>query len=46
MRRFALAAAILFTASAVQADTEIAPASFATAPVLAPNSGKKPVIDK
>ena len=46
MRRLALAAAILFTAPAVQADTEIAPASFATAPVLAPNNGKKPVVDK
>ena len=46
MRRLALAAAILFTAPAVQADTEIAPASFAPAPVLAPHNGKTPVVDK
>ncbi|MEO6698859.1 MAG: FKBP-type peptidyl-prolyl cis-trans isomerase [Paraperlucidibaca sp.] len=46
MRRLVLAAAIIFAASAVQAETEVAPASLSTAPVLAPNSGKKPVVDK
>jgi FKBP-type peptidyl-prolyl cis-trans isomerase FklB len=46
MRRLVLAAAIIFAASAVQAETETVPASLMTAPTLAPNSGKKPVVDK
>lgn len=46
MRRLILAAAVIFAASAVQAEIEVAPASLSTAPVLAPNNGKKPIVDK
>lgn len=46
MRRLVLAAAIIFATSAVQAESEAAVSSFSPAPTLAPNKGKKPVVDR
>lgn len=44
MRRLLLAAAVMFIATGAHAD--IAPAGLSTAPQLAANNGKKPVVDK
>lgn len=46
MRRLLLAAAIVFSSTIAQAEADIAPSRFAPAPTLAPNEGKKPVVDK